>query len=69
MCAVISCACCCEQKDRQTLMWSATWPKEVRGMVVLVVVVVVVVKLVFHNCYKSRTPKYLVASKCANLKY
>ena len=20
-----------EQRDRQTLMWSATWPKEVRG--------------------------------------
>ena len=23
--------CFCKQKDRQTLMWSATWPKEVRG--------------------------------------
>ena len=26
--------CCDEQPDRQTLMWSATWPKEVQALAV-----------------------------------
>ena len=28
-----------EQRDRQTLMWSATWPKEVRGVYPVVMIV------------------------------